>query len=276
MAIREGQGRGRAMSEKITHAAIVTGSATGIGRAIALGLSRLGWGVVLNYTTSAEAMAETEALCRESGGDPVVVRGDVAEDTVCRELVRVAAAEWDRLDGLVSNAGVTKFVVPGDLEGLDRADFERIFSVNLVACWQLVRASADLMRRSGGGSIVTMSSLSAFTGAGSSAAYSSSKAALNTLTLSLARALAPEIRVNALCPGYVDTRWSRRGIGDEHYETFRMRLAEKLPLKRMVVADDVAEAAIWFLTAAGAITGQTLVVDAGEHLAGGLEVTTDS
>ena len=166
--------------------------------------------------------------------------------------------------------------MPGDLEGLDRADFERIFSVNLVACWQLARASADLMRRSGGGSIVTMSSLSAFTGAGSSAAYSSSKAALNTLTLSLARALAPDIRVNSLCPGYVDTRWARRGIGDERYETFKMRLAEKLPLKRMVVADDVAEAAIWFLTAAGAITGQTLVVDAGEHLAGGLEVTTVS
>ncbi len=264
------------MPDSVSHAAIVTGSATGIGRAVALALARRGWGVVLNYTSSSEAMAETEALCREAGGDPVVVRGDVADDGVCRSLAAAAGGRWGRLDGVVSNAGTTKFVAPGDLGALDRADFERIFSVNLIACWQLARASADLMRASGGGSIVTMSSLSAMTGAGSSPAYAASKAALNTLTLSLARALAPEIRVNALCPGYVDTRWSRRGIGEERYRAFRARLEDALPLGRMVAAEDVAEAAVWFLTGARAVTGQTLVVDSGEHLAGGLEVTRPS
>ncbi len=252
--------------------AIVSGSATGIGRAIALGLSVRGWGVVLNYTTSEGEMADTLEACREAGGDPVVVRGDVAEDAVCRELVQTAAGRWNRLDGLVSNAGVTRFVEADDLDALDHDDFERILRVNLVACWQLARASADLMRASGSGSIVAMSSLSAFTGAGSSAAYAASKAALNTLTLSLARVLAPQIRVNALCPGYVDTRWSRRSLGDERYGAFRDRLNATLPLKAMVSADDVADAAIWLLVAARAVTGQAIIVDAGEHLLTGPNV----
>lgn len=254
------------------HVAIVTGSATGIGRAVALGLAARGWGLVLNYTTSEREMADTEAACREAGGEPLVVRGNVAEDAVCRDLVRAAAERWNRLDGLVSNAGVTKFVRADDLDGLDHGDFERILRVNMVACWQLARASAELMRSSGSGSIVAISSLSAFTGAGSSAAYAASKAALNTLVLSLARVLAPEIRVNALCPGYVDTRWSRRRIGEERYAEFRDMLNATLPLKAMVNADDVAEAAIWLLAAARAVTGQAIIVDAGEHLLTGPNV----
>jgi len=264
------------MSDIDRRAAIVTGSATGIGRAIALHLARLGWGVVLNYTRSTDEMAETERLCREAGGDPVVVQGDVSDDAVCRAFTETAEKRWGRLDGLVSNAGVTKFVAPGAMDDLNREDFERIFGVNLVGCWQASRAAAPLMKRSGGGSIVTMSSLSAFTGAGSSAAYAASKAALNTLTLSLARALAPEIRVNAVCPGYVDTRWGRRGIGEDGYATFTTALTEQLPLKHMVVADDVAETVLWFLTGGTAITGQTLVVDAGEHLAGGISISKEA
>ncbi|MBT6204281.1 MAG: SDR family NAD(P)-dependent oxidoreductase [Alphaproteobacteria bacterium] len=254
-------------------AAIVTGSATGIGAAIALHLSRLGWGVVLNYTRSVDEVRETERLCREAGGDPVVVQGDVSDDSVCRALAAAAEKHWGRLDGLVSNAGVTKFVAPGDMEGLNKEDFEHIFGVNLIGCWQTARAAAHLMKASGGGSIVTMSSLSAFTGAGSSPAYAASKAALNTLTLSLARALAPDVRVNAVCPGYVDTRWGRRGIGDDGYDAFTTALTQQLPLKRMVVADDIAETVLWFLAGGTAITGQTLVVDSGEHLAGGISIT---
>ena len=256
--------------------AIVTGSATGIGRAIALALAARGWGLVLNYTTSEREMADTETACREAGGDPLVVRGDVADDALCRELAEAAARRWNRLDGLVSNAGVTKFVRADDLDGLDHSDFERIMRVNMVACWQLARASAGLMRESGSGSIVAISSLSAFTGAGSSAAYAASKAALNTLTLSLARVLAPEIRVNALCPGYVDTRWSRRRIGEEDYAAFSERLSAALPLRKMVTAEDVADAAIWLLTAARAVTGQAIVVDAGEHLLTGPNVMSAS
>lgn len=254
------------------YVAIVTGSVTGIGRAIALGLAARGWGLVLKYTTSEREMADTEAACHEAGGEPLIVRGDVAEDAVCRDLVRAAAGRWNRLDGLVSNAGVTKFVQADDLDGLDHSDFERILRVHMVACWQLARASADLMRSTGSGSVVAISSLSAFTGAGSSAAYAASKAALNTLVLSLARVLAPQIRVNALCPGYVDTRWSRRRIEEERYAEFKDSLNVTLPLKKMVNADDVADAAIWLLAAARAVTGQAIIVYAGEHLLTGPNV----
>ena len=260
------------MAAAVRKSAIVTGSATGIGRAVALRLARLGWGVALNYTRSADEMDETERLCREAGGDPVVVRGDVSEDTACRALAAAAEDRWGRLDGLVSNAGVTKFVAPGDLESLAKEDFERILGVNLVGCWQAARAAAPSMKRTGRGSIVAVSSLAAFTGAGSSAAYAASKAALNTLTLSLARMLAPEIRVNAVCPGYTDTRWGRRGLGDSRYEAFAAALTDRLPLGRMVSADDVAETVLWFLTGGAAVTGQTLAVDAGEHLMGGISI----
>lgn len=263
------------MTQGVERAAIVTGSATGIGAAIAQALSGLGWGVVLNYTRSEDEVRETERLCRDAGGDPVVVQGDVSDDKVCRALAAAAEERWGRLDGLVSNAGVTKFVAPGDMERLNREDFERIFGVNLMGCWQMARAAAPLMKASGGGSIVTMSSLSAFTGAGSSPAYAASKAALNTLTLSLARGLAPDIRVNAVCPGYVTTRWGRRGIGDTAYEKFCVALTEQLPLQQMVGPDDVAETVLWFLTGGRTITGQTLVIDAGEHMAGGISISSD-
>ncbi len=257
---------------KVERAAVVTGSATGIGAATAIALAHLGWGVVLNYTRSTDEVRATEAACHEAGGDAVVVQGDVAQDATCRALAAAAQERWGRLDGLVSNAGITKFVAPGDMESLNREDFERIFGVNLIGCWQAVRAAAPLMRASGGGSVVVMSSLSGFTGAGSSAAYAASKGALVTMTLSLARALAPAIRVNAVCPGYVDTRWGRRGLGDEGYERFTAALTEQLPLRRMVTAEDVAESILWFLTGGRAITGQALVIDAGEHMAGGISI----
>jgi 3-oxoacyl-[acyl-carrier protein] reductase len=263
------------MAPTIERAALVTGSATGIGAAIARTLSALGWGVVLNYTRSEEDMRETEAACRDLGGDPVVVKGDIADDAVCRKLTQAARERWGRLDGVVNNAGVTKFVPHADMDNLNRADFEHIFGVNVIGTWQVTRAAAPLMKESGGGSVVLMSSLSGFTGAGSSAAYAASKAALNTLTLSLARALAPAIRVNAVCPGYVTTRWGRRGIGDAAYDKFCVALTQQLPLKKMVAPEDVAETVLWFLTGGRTVTGQTLVIDAGEHMAGGISISTD-
>jgi len=264
-----------AMTQDVERAAIVTGSATGIGAAIALALSTLGWGVVLNYTRSEDEVRATEAQCRKLGGDPVIVQGDIADDATCRALTEAARERWGRLDGLVNNAGVTKFVPHADMENLNREDFEHIFGVNVIGTWQVTRAAAALMRESGGGSVVVMSSLSGFTGAGSSAAYAASKAALNSLTLSMARGLAPDIRVNAVCPGYVTTRWGRRGIGDAAYEKFCAALTEQLPLQQMVGAQDVAETVLWFLTGGKTITGQTLVIDGGEHMAGGISISSD-
>jgi 3-oxoacyl-[acyl-carrier protein] reductase len=246
--------------------ALVTGGGTGIGAAIARALAVRGWRVLVNYAKSeAEARATAEA-CNAAGGEALVVRGDVARETDCRALVAQALSAWDRLDALVNSAGITKFVPAMDLEALTGEDFERIFAVNVKGAHQMARAAAPALAASGDGAIVNISSHSAFTGLGSSMAYAASKGALNTLTLSLARALAPAVRVNAICPGFVDTRWTRGTMDEAAYAAFKRRVAESAPLKRMTTPEDVAEAALWLIEGGRAITGQFLVIDAGNHL----------
>jgi len=246
--------------------AIVSGSATGIGAACARRLASHGFNVLINYTRSAEAAEKTAARCRESGAEALVVQGDVSEDDACRTLVDEAAQRWGAIDVLVNNAGTTRFADPGDLATLGKDDFDRIFAVNVTGAYQLTRAASGHLKRSTYASIVNVSSHSGFSGMGSSMAYAASKGALNTLTLSLASALAPEIRVNAVCPGYVDTRWMSGKLNDEEMKTFKVRAAEFAPLKHLVSPDEVAEAVCWFALGGRAITGQLLVIDAGTHL----------
>ncbi len=246
--------------------AIVSGSATGIGAACARRLASHGFNVLINYTRSAEAAEKTAARCRESGAKALVVQGDVSEDDACRTLVDEAAQRWGAIDVLVNNAGTTRFADPGDLATLSKDDFDRIFAVNVTGAYQLTRAASGHLKRSTYASIVNVSSHSGFSGMGSSMAYAASKGALNTLTLSLASALAPEIRVNAVCPGYVDTRWMSGKLNDEEMKTFKVRAAEFAPLKHLVSPDEVAEAVCWFALGGRAITGQLLVIDAGTHL----------
>ena len=246
--------------------AIVSGSATGIGAACARRLASHGFNVLINYARSAEAAEKTAARCRESGAEALVVQGDVSEDDACRTLVDEAAQRWGAIDVLVNNAGTTRFADPGDLATLSKDDFDRIFAVNVTGAYQLTRAASGHLKRSTYASIVNVSSHSGFSGMGSSMAYAASKGALNTLTLSLASALAPESRVNAVCPGYVDTRWMSGKLNDEEMKTFKVRAAEFAPLKHLVSPDEVAEAVCWFALGGRAITGQLLVIDAGTHL----------
>ncbi len=250
----------------MTRAAVITGGATGIGAAIARALAARGWRVLLNYTKSdAEARATAES-CAAVGGEALIGKGDISRDADCQALVTQALAAWNRIDALVNNAGITRFVPARDLTSLTGDDFERIFAVNLKGAYQMARAAAPALKSSGSGAIVNISSHAAFTGLGSSMAYAASKGALNTLTLSLARALAPEIRVNAVCPGFVDTRWTQGAMTEADYRDFRARVAESAPLKRMATPENVAEAALWFIEGGWAITGQFLVVDGGNHL----------
>ena len=253
-----------------TKAAIVTGSATGIGAAVARALASRGWGVVINYTRSEREAGETVAACRAAGGGAVLCRGDVAIDADCRRLVDAALGAFGRVDALVNNAGTTRFVAADDMDGLDAADFERIFAVNVLGAFQMARAARAALEASGDGAVVNVSSYSGMNGLGSSLAYAASKGALNTLTKGLAHTLAPHVRVNAVCPGYADTRWARAGLQDEAYERFKAGLEATLPLGRMPSAEDVAETVLWFLAAGRTVTGQLLVVDSGEHMAGGI------
>lgn len=251
--------------------AIVTGSASGLGAATSVVLAREGARIVINYATSAKEAEQTADLCRTAGGDVVVVQGDVSRDEDCRKIV-AAAAPWGHLDALINNAGTTKHMAHGKLDGLSAEDFHRLFGVNTIGPFQMVRAARSLLeagaKASGRAtSVVNVSSNAGIGGGGSSIAYAASKGALNTMTLSLARVLAPLIRVNAVCPGYIDTNWFTKGDGAPGAARVRDSVVAKAPLKVASSADDVAALVCFLATPqSGSMTGELVRADAGIHL----------
>lgn len=247
--------------------AIVTGGGTGLGAAVSLGLAERGARVLVNYARSAEEAERTAEACRAAGADAIAVQGDVRDDAACRAVVAEAVVRWGRVDVLVNNAGRTTFAAADDLEALSDEDFLDIYRTNLVGAYHMIRACAPHMREAGFGAVVNVSSIAGLTGVGSSLAYACSKGALNTLTLSLARALGPEIRVNAVCPGFIATRWFSDPLGEAGMQRLVEAQEATTPLRRAGTPEDVAESVL-FLADQGSqhITGVTLVTDAGMHL----------
>src|SRR5215472_9693619 len=226
--------------------AIVTGSASGLGAATAAILARSGARLVVNYSNSKAEAEQTAEACRKAGAaDVVVVQGDVSRDEDCKKIV-AAAAPFGRLDALINNAGTTKHVPHDKLDQLSAEDFQRIFAVNTIGPYQMVRAARGLLEASAKASgrpaaVVNVSSVAGISGGGSSVAYAASKGALNTMTLSLARALAPLIRVNTVCPGFiVDTPWFTKGRGEAGAKQVRDGVVARAPLKVASSAEDIA------------------------------------
>ncbi|MBE0615875.1 MAG: SDR family oxidoreductase [Burkholderiales bacterium] len=248
---------------------IVSGSASGIGAASAVMLAGRGARVVVNYSKSEGAARETLAACEAAGaqfgGESLLVKADVSQDADCRRLAQAALDKWGRIDALVNNAGATKFANHSDLEALTAEDFQRIYSVNVVGAYQMVRACAPAMKKGGRGAVVNVSSIAGKNGMGSSIAYAASKGALNTMTMSLARVLGPEIRVNAVCPGMVDTKWLREGYGSR-YAAIEARYRQGTALGKPATPDDVAGVIVWLIEGADLITGDTIMVDSGMHM----------
>jgi len=244
---------------------IVTGSATGIGAACAERLASKGARVCINYTKSEKEAHDVAAASEARGGSTIVVQADVSVDQDCHRLAKATIDKWGRIDGLINNAGTTKFAKHGDMNALQASDFQRIFGVNVIGPFQMTRAVASAMQQQGKGAVVNISSIAGITGMGSSVAYAASKGALNTMTLSLARALGPAIRVNAVCPGFVETRWLTGGLGQD-YERLKQNYEAITPLKAIVMPEDVADAAIWLLEGADKVTGEVIMVDSGVHL----------
>ncbi len=255
-------------SPAVPRVAVVTGASSGIGAAVARDLAAAGCHVVVNYRRNREGAEAVAADCREAGVEALICAGDVTDDADCRALAAVALDRWDRIDVLVNNAAVTRFADAGDLGALQATDFEHIFAVNVTACYQMAHATAAALTANRG-AIVNVSSHSGFSGLGSSLAYAASKGALNTLTLGLARALAPGIRVNAVCPGFVDTAWMAPVLEADALAAFKRKAAQIAPLRRIVTPAEVAEAVRWFALGGAAITGQLLVIDGGTHLSVG-------
>ncbi|RZN32228.1 SDR family oxidoreductase [Bradyrhizobium sp. Leo121] len=251
--------------------AIVTGSASGLGAATAQILAKSGGRVVVNYSNSKNEAEETADLCRSAGAEVVVVQGDVSRDEDCRKIA-AAAASWGRLDALINNAGTTKHVAHDNLDGLSAEDFHRIYAVNTIGPFQMVRATRPLLEAAANASgrasaVVNVSSVAGISGVGSSIAYAASKGALNTMTLSLSRALAPLIRVNTVCPGYIDTPWFTKGRGEAGAKQVRDAVVARVPLKVASTAQDIAQLVCFLATPASSnMTGECVRMDAGMHL----------
>ena len=246
--------------------AIVTGAGSGIGAACATALAARGCRVAVNYQHSREGASDTVTQCQALGVEAVSVQGSVTDNEDCQKILDETMSTFGRLDLLVNNAGVTRFAHQKDLAALDAADFEHIMSVNVTGSYQMTRAAVPDLEKSDCGAVVNVSSHSGMSGIGSSMAYAASKGALNTMTLSLARNLAPSIRVNAVCPGFVDTKWLSGKLSDEALAAFKEKVAAVSPLQTIVTPADVADAVCWLGLKARSVTGQLLVIDGGTHL----------
>jgi 3-oxoacyl-[acyl-carrier protein] reductase len=241
--------------------ALITGGSSGMGEATARLLSKRGWHVAIMF---AKNRAEADRVAGDLNG--LALQGDVAQDADCRRVAKSVLDQWGRIDALVNSAGTTKFVAHADLEGLSAEDMLGIFRVNVVGPYQMIRACAQPLKEARG-SVVNISSVASILGTGSSVAYAASKAALDTMTYSLARALAPEIRLNIVAPGYVRTPWQVAAHGAEGALDLEKRFAERAPLKAAAEPNDVAEAIAWLIEGARRVTGEIIYVDAGMHIA---------
>lgn len=249
--------------------AIVTGSSSpaGVGGEIAKALAARGCKIALNYASNRAGAEEVVAACAAAGAEASATGADVASDSDCRRFVNTTVERWGRLDILVNNAAITRAVPLGDLEAIGGDEFQRIYTVNVVGPFQMARAAAPHLKSAGDAAIVNISSAAGLLGSGSSIAYAASKGALNTLTLSLARVLAPEVRVNAICPGGLLGSWTRKLMSEEAYQV-KLREAEtQFPLRRGVWPADVARQVLFLIEDAATSTGELLRMDAGRHLA---------
>jgi 3-oxoacyl-[acyl-carrier protein] reductase len=239
--------------------ALVTGSATGIGRAVAWRLAERGFAVTVNYSKSESDAEETAEGVRQRGGRALLVRASVADDGAVREMVERTSREFGGLDVLVNNAATTHFVAHTDLEGLTEAMWDELLDVNLKGTFFACRASMPLLKERRG-NIVNIASVAGVAGSGSSIAYAASKGGVITMTKSLARAFAPEVRVNAVAPGPVQTRWLA-----DHQDMVEQAM-KVTPLKRPASPEDIADATLFLALGTTLMTGQVVVVDGGRTM----------
>jgi NAD(P)-dependent dehydrogenase (short-subunit alcohol dehydrogenase family) len=247
-------------------AAVITGGGTGVGRATALALARQGCSVLVNYSRSQAEAEATAAEVTALGVKGLAAQADVADDQACRRVIDEAAAAFGRLDILVNSAGTTRFIPYAALGRVSEADWDRIMAVNVRGPFQCARAAQPHLLAAGGGEIINVASIAGINAIGSSIPYAASKAALINMTISLARALAPRIRVNAVAPGFITGRWLAQGLA-EQYDAIKERVEQRTPLGRVCQPEDVAEAILSLITGSDLVTGQTLVCDGGMLIA---------
>ncbi|MFN5581514.1 SDR family NAD(P)-dependent oxidoreductase [Gemmatimonas sp.] len=257
------------MTGETSPVVLITGAATGIGAACARAFARADWRVAIATlpATQAEAVA-VQQECMAIGADALVVELDVTDDASCRRAADRVEQHFGRLDGLVNCAGVTRFIPHADLEALPSSEFGRTNDVNVMGSFQMIRACRAALERSGRGAIVNYSSIAGLSGVGSSVAYAASKGAVVSLTLSMARALAPHIRVNAIAPGYVAGGLPSRVLDPAALAAVEAKYLETQPLKRLLQPEEIAALTVFLVNGPAGITGEVIRMDAGLHLNG--------
>ena len=241
--------------------ALVTGSATGVGRACAIRFAQLGFDVVVNYSRSEAEARETVALVEAAGAEAMLVKCDISDDAAVTAMLAQIETTFGRLDVLVNNAACTFPVEHKNLDAMTEDKWDRILAVNVKGTFFVTRAATPLLRKSDQAAVVTVSSVAGLVGLGSSIAYCASKGAVNTMTKSLARVLAP-IRVNAVCPGPIETRWLHSFLSDEQIAG----MVAKYPIPRVATPDDITDAIYFLACGTQLTTGQCLTVDGGQTL----------
>lgn len=241
---------------------LVTGGGRGIGRSSVLAFARAGFDVAVNYSRSEAAAKEVATAAEELGARTMTVCADVADEPAVREMVAAVAERFGRLDALVNNAGATTDTPPSDLDALSMDDWDRIFAVNVRGTFQVSRACAPLLRQSGSASIINLASVVGIRPGPQPFPYAASKAAVVNLTRTLAGAFGPDLRVNAVAPGWMEGEWMHHALG-ERYEPLMARRARRTPLRRCVTADEVATSIVNLATSNPFVNGETLVIDGG-------------
>jgi len=241
--------------------ALVTGASSGIGRAAVVALASAGFDTVVNYSRSDDSALETAALAESHGARTLLVRCDVSDDAEVRSMLDATQRKFGGLDALVNNAGVTTNVKPGDFDGLSAEEWDRVFAVNVRGVFQVTRAATGMLRERKG-SIVNTASIVGLRPGPQPLPYAASKAAVVSLTKLLALNLGPDIRVNAVAPGWMEGDWMERMLKDR-YDDLMARRAKSTPLRRVVTADDVAEVILNLLISNRMVTGEVVVVDGG-------------
>lgn len=242
--------------------ALVTGAASGIGAAAAVALARAGYDVAINYSRSAGPAREVAAQAQKLGAQTLLCQCDVADDAAVRAMLGEVATKFAHLDALINNAGTTSTVRPKDFEAMTGEEWDRVFAVNVRGLFQVTRAAVPLLKAAKDAAIVNTASIVGLRPGPQPLPYSASKAAVVNLTKTLALALAPEIRVNAVAPGWMEGDWMKRMLGDR-YDDLMARRARFTPLQRCVTADDVAETMMSLITGNRFVTGEIIVIDGG-------------
>jgi 3-oxoacyl-[acyl-carrier protein] reductase len=243
-------------------AALITGAATGIGRSAALALAKSGYDVVINFSRSEDAAKKTAGDAEAAGARALLYRCDVSDEACVRAMLEATEKAFERLDVLINNAGTTVDVAPKNLEGVRVEEWNRVFNVNVLGLFLVTRAAVPLLKKSPNGCIVNTCSIAGLRPSAQPLPYAASKAAVANLTKTLANALGPEIRVNAVAPGWIEGGWMKRTLA-ENYEGLMARRAKYTPLKRCCTEDDVADSMLSLILSNRFVTGEIIIVDGG-------------